>query len=144
MFIVGAILKQQGWRMAWLHLLIVLGIFSMGCGEQILFQRFEKGMWSNYIHLNELKTGMHTAEVAGIMGPPGIREEGDYRGGRYVIYFYLTHSMDFPDSDTVRNGFTPLVFKNDRLVGIGRRDYRMAVDRPEQEGAPNLPWKRTQ
>jgi len=130
--------------MAWLQLILVLGVLSAGCGEQILYQRFDKQMWSNYIHLNEVKPGMRTSEVVGIMGPPGVRESGEYRGGQYTIYFYLTHSMDFPDSDTVRNGYTPLVFQGDRLVGIGKRDYRQAVDRPEQETAPNLPWNRTQ
>ncbi len=130
--------------MAWLHLILVLGMVTIGCGEQVLYQRFEKKMWANYVHINEVKTGMRTSEVVGIMGPPGIRESGDYGGGHYTIYFYLTHSMDFPDSNTVRNGYTPLVFKNDRLVGIGKRDYRMAVDRPEQDSPPDLPWKRTQ
>ena len=130
--------------MAWLQLILALGVLSAGCGEQILYQRFDKQMWSNYIHLNEVKPGMRTSEVVGIMGPPGVRESGEYRGGQYTIYFYLTHSMDFPDSDTVRNGYTPLVFQGDRLVGIGKRDYRQAVDRPDQETAPNLPWNRTQ
>ena len=130
--------------MAWLRLLLVLGIFSAGCGEQVLYQRFEKNMWSNYIRLNDVKMGMATSEVVGIVGTPAIREDGDYRGGHYTFYFYLTHSMDFPDGNTVRNGYTPLVFKNDRLVGMGKRDYRQAVDRPEQETAPNLPWQRTQ
>jgi hypothetical protein len=80
------------------------------------------------------------------MGPPGISESGDYRAGHYTILFYLTHSMDFDESNTVRSGYTPLVFQNDRLVGIGRRDYRQAVDRTESEGVPrgNLPWSRTQ
>jgi hypothetical protein len=130
--------------MAWMRLLLVLGVFAVGCGETLLYQRFEKNMWSSYIRLNEVKPGMRTSEVVGIMGPPTIRESGDYRGGQYTIYFYLTHSMDFPESDTVRNGYTPLVFQNDRLVGIGKRDYRRAVDRPEAESAPNLPWSRTQ
>jgi outer membrane protein assembly factor BamE (lipoprotein component of BamABCDE complex) len=130
--------------MPWLHLVLVLGLFSAGCGE-VVYQRFEKNMWSNYVHLNELKRGMTREEVVGIMGPPGIREDGDYHGGHYVIYFYLTHSMDFEESNTVRNGYTPLVFQDNRLVGIGKRDYRQAVDRPESEGVPkiNLPWGRT-
>jgi outer membrane protein assembly factor BamE (lipoprotein component of BamABCDE complex) len=130
--------------MAWLHLLVILGMFSVGCGGQVLYQRFEKNMWSNYIRLNEVKQGMHTSEVVGIMGAPGIREEGDYRGGHYSIFFYLTHSMDFPGSNTVRNGYTPLVFKNDVLMGMGKRDYRLAVDRPGEDATPNLPWTRTQ
>ena len=124
--------------MIWLRLLLLLGIFSAGC-EHVLYQRFEKDMWSNYVHLNQLHPGMNRAEVVGIMGQPGIREEGDYRGGHYVIYFYLTHSMDFDDSDTVRGGYTPLVFKGNKLVGIGKRDYRMAVDRPDVGNLPAPP-----
>jgi len=120
-------------------------MLATGC-EQVMYQRFEKSMWSNYIHLNELRTGMNKSEVLGIMGPPGIQESGDYRGGHYTILFYLTHSMDFEDSNTVRNGYTPLVFRDNRLVGIGKRDYRQAVDRPEAIEVPkiNLPWGRTQ
>ena len=133
--------------MAWLHLVLVLGMLTAGCG-QVAYQRFEKKMWSNYVHVNELKKGMTREEVLGIMGPPGIKESGDYQGGHYTMFFYLTHSMDFEESNTVRNGYTALVFKNDRLVGIGRRDYRGAVDAMESEsqGMPksSLPWGRTQ
>lgn len=131
--------------MAWLHLILLLGTLTVGC-DQILYQRFEKDMWANYVRLNEVKLGMTRSEVVGVVGPPGIKEEGDYRGGHYTIYFYLTHSMDFDESNTVRNGYTPLVFKSDRLVGIGKRDYLRAVDRPVQEGIPSstLPWGRTQ
>jgi hypothetical protein len=130
--------------MTWLSLLLVLGMLTGGCG-QVMYQRFEKKMWANYIHLNELKVGMTKPEVLGIMGPPGIEESGDYLGGHYTIDFYLTHSMDFEESNTVRNGYTPLVFKNHRLVGMGKRFYREAVDRPEEEQIPkgSLPWGRT-
>ena len=132
--------------MAWSYLILALGILTAGCGEQIMYQRFDKGMWSNYAHLNEVKIGMTKTEVLGIMGPPGTTESGDYRGGHYTVFFYLTHSMDFDESNTVRNGYTPLVFKSDRLIGIGKRDYRQAVDRPEAVGVPagSLPWSRTQ
>ncbi len=124
--------------MPWLRLLLILGIFSAGCTENVLYQRFEKDMWANYVHTNDLHLGMTRAEVTGIMGQPGIREEGDYRGGHYVYYFYLTHSMDFDDSNTVRGGYTPLVFQDNKLVGIGKRDYRMSVDRPDVGSLPNL------
>ncbi len=123
--------------MSWLRLILILGIFSAGCTEQVLYQRFEKDMWSNYVRLNDVHPGMTRAEVVGIVGQPGIKEEGDYRGGHYVYYFYLTHSMDFDDSNTVRGGYTPLVFKDNKLVAIGKREYRMSVDRPDVGGLPN-------
>ncbi len=130
--------------MAWLPILMAVGMLVAGCAEPVLYQRFDRQMWSSYINLNQVKKGMTREEVEGIMGPPGIKEEGDYRGGHYVFYFYLTHSMDFEESNTVRGGYTPLVFKEDRLVGIGKREYRMAVERPEDGRFPGLPWYRTQ
>ncbi len=125
--------------MAWMRLLLLLALLTAGCTEHVLYQRFEKDMWSNYVRLNEVHLGMSKPEVVGIMGQPGIREEGDYRGGHYTIYFYLTHSMDFPDSSTVRGGYTPLVFKENKLVGIGKLDYRQAVDRPDMGSLPTPP-----
>jgi len=126
--------------MSWLFLLLVLGMFSPGC-EPVLYQRFNKPMWATFIHLQGVKLGMSKSEVTGIMGEPGIQEEGDYRGGHYTFYFYLTHDMDFEDSNTVRGGYTPLVFKGDRLVGIGKRDYRGDVDRRDEGPFPGLPWE---
>ena len=132
--------------MSWLPLILILGMLSAGCSEHVLYQRFEKDMWSNFVHVNELHLGMTKSEVLGLMGPPGTTESGDYRGGHYTVFFYLTHSMDFDESNTVRGGYTPRVFKSDRLIGIGKRDYRQAVDRPDAEGMPagTLPWSRTQ
>lgn len=125
--------------MSWLHLILLLVTLTAGCSEHVLYQRFEKDMWSNYMRLNEVHLGMSKAEVVGIMGQPGTKEDGDYRGGRYSIYFYLTHSMDFDNSNTVRGGYTPLVFKDNKLVGIGKLDYRRAVDRPDVGSYPSPP-----
>ncbi len=126
--------------MLWICLLLVLGMFSPGC-ENIAHQSLSKDVWANYVHLNQVTPGMTKAQVEGVMGPPGIREEADYPGGHYVFYFYRTSRMDFEDSDTVRNGFTPLVFKGDRLVGIGKRDYQRAVGTPTPGKFPYLPWE---
>jgi len=127
--------------MAWLRLALALGLLVAGC-DSILYPRFEKSMWSSYIQSQELKLGMSMSEVEGVMGIPNIREAGDYRGGHYVFWFYLTHSMDYQGGETVRNGYTPLVFQNGRLEGIGRRAYKAAVERPEGAEAPDDPWKR--
>ena len=109
-----------------------------------MYQRFEKNMWSSYYPPKRSEAGDAHLRGGGHHGTAGDSGIGEYRDGHYTIYFYLTHSMDFPESDTVRNGYTPLVFQNDRLVGIGKRDYRHAVEPPEAETAPNLPWPRTQ
>lgn len=125
--------------MKWLYLLLVLGMFAPGCGEPILYQKFDKAIWANYIHSNQLKPGMTKLEVTGLMGQPQIKEEADYSGGHYTFYFYRTHDMDFEGFNTVRGGYTPLVLKGDRLVGIGKRDYYRATDRYVEEEFPGLP-----
>ena len=127
-----------------LCLALALSLMTWGCAEQVLTQWPRQAIFSNYFRLQEVKRGMSRSEVEGIMGQPMIKEEGDYRGGHYVFYLYRTHNMDFEGSETVRGGFTPLVFQKDRLVGLGKRDYRMAVERPYGEESPDLPWKRTQ
>ncbi|MEW6658633.1 MAG: DUF3192 domain-containing protein [Thermodesulfobacteriota bacterium] len=128
--------------MAWLQIILALGMLLTGC-DTMLYPRFEKAMWTSYIHLQDVRPGMSMGEVEGIMGPPQIKEEGDYVGGRYVFYFYLTHSMDYEGGETVRNGYTPLVFQRSRLVGMGKKAYRAAVDRPEPTEAPADPYRRT-
>jgi len=126
--------------MAWLQIILALALLLTGC-DQVVYPRFEKAMWSSYIKMQDVHTGMSTAEVEATLGPPQIREEGDYRGGHYVFYFYLTHSMDYEGGETVRSGYTPLVFQHNRLQGIGRRYYRAAVDRPDSPDRPDDPYK---
>jgi len=109
--------------------------------ESVLYPRIEPEMWSSYVRLQDLKKGMSKSEVLGIMGPPRTKEEGTYARGSYSFFFYQTHSMDYDGSETVRGGFTPLVFQGDTLVGIGRRAYRMAVDRPDAGGMQYFPWE---
>ena len=108
--------------------------------ETVLYPRIEPEMWSSYVRLQDLKKGMSKSEVLGIMGPPRTREEGTYARGSYSFFFYQTHSMDYDGSDTVRGGYTPLVFQGDTLMGIGRRAYRMAVDRPDASSVTYFPW----
>ena len=122
---------------------IVLGLLvgAAGCAD-MLFPRFDKKMWGTYMHLNQVSEGMSRSEVVGVMGPPQIKEEGDYRTGHYVVFYYLTHDMDSEGSGTMRGGYTPLVLKNDRVVGIGKRAYYQATDQlGYTEEYPGLPWK---
>ncbi len=130
--------------MAWVWFIVALGMLgAAGCEDTILYQRFDRQMWSNYINLNQVHKGMSQREVEAQVGPPRVKEEGDYQGGHFVFYFYHTHSMDQEGSNTVRGGFTPLVFKGDRLVGIGAREYKMATDQfPYADEMPDSPWKR--
>lgn len=119
--------------MPWLSLALILFTLALGCEGRILTQWPRQEIFSAYVKYQGVKLGMTREEVEGIMGPPHTREEGEYRGGRFVLYFYRTHNMDYPESGTVRGGYTPLVFQHDRLVGKGKRDYLKAVDRPWSE-----------
>ena len=92
--------------MVWLQIFLVLGLLLTGC-DRVLFPRFEKSMWSSYIQMQDLKLGMSMEEVQGIMGSPAIKEEGDYRGGHYVFWFYLTHSMDYEGGEPCATAIRP-------------------------------------
>ena len=115
--------------MSWLLLLAISVTLAFGCGGRVLTQWPQKQIFAENFRQNQVRLGMSLDEVRAIMGPPQVQEEGDFRGGRFVLYFYRTHNMDFEGSDTVRGGFTPFIFQNNMLVGKGRRDYLRAVDR---------------
>ena len=66
--------------MALLQIVLILSLLTAGCGGGVLYQRFDKSMWANFVHLNQVSRGMTRAEVEGIMGPPQIKEEGDFQG----------------------------------------------------------------
>jgi hypothetical protein len=115
--------------MSWLALLLIIVPLAWGCGGRILTQWPQKQIFSEYFRQQEVKLGMSRDEVESIMGPPQIHEEGDYGGGHFLLYFYRTHNMDYPESGTIRGGYTPFIFQNNRLVGKGSRAYYQAVDR---------------
>jgi hypothetical protein len=116
--------------MSWLlSLLLIVVPLAWGCGGKILTQWPQKQIFSEYFRQQQVNIGMSREEVEAIMGPPQIQEEGDYGGGTFLLYFYRTHNMDYPESGTVRGGFTPFIFQNNRLVGKGSRAYFKAVDR---------------
>jgi len=125
--------------MPWLPLALFLVILAVGCEGRILTQWPRQEIFSSYVKYQGVKLGMTREEVEGIMGPPQTREEGDYRRGHFVFSFYRTHNMDYPESGTVRGGYTPFIFQDDRLVGKGKRDYLKAVDRPWSEDSAPAP-----
>ena len=107
------------------------------CSEKVLYPRIDPGMWSSYFQLQEIRTGMTKQEVISRMGPPRVTEEGGKSGETFL--FYQTHNMDSEGSETLRGGLTPLVFKDDRLVGSGKRAYNRAMAFPSKD-ATALPF----
>jgi len=120
---------------------VLLGLLMSGCGETILTQWPKEAIFNQYFRLQDVKLGMSRQEVESIMGPPPVREDGDFSRGHFTFYFYRTHNMDYEGSETVRGGYTPLVFQKDALVGLGRRDYRQAADRHLITDLQSGPWK---
>ena len=120
--------------MPWLSLLVILVFLVCGCGGGIQTQWPQKQIFTEYFRQQDVKLGMSRMEVEAIMGAPQIQEEGDFRGGRFLLYFYRTHNMDYPESGTVKGGYTPFIFQNNILVGKGSRAYLKAVDRSSWSG----------
>ena len=118
---------------------LLLTAFLPAC-EKVLYPRIESSMWSSYFQLQEVKPGMTRNEVVARMGPPRVVEEGGKTGESFL--FYQTHNMDSEGSETIRGGLTPLVFKGDRLVGVGQRAYNRAMAFPVKD-ATNLPYELT-
>jgi outer membrane protein assembly factor BamE (lipoprotein component of BamABCDE complex) len=129
--------------MYWISILLICGLLAGGCAEHIQTQLPQQGTFNTFFRMQNVRAGMSRNEVEAVMGPPQIREEGDYRRGHFVFYFYRTHSMDMAGSNTVRGGYTPLVFQGDYLVGMGTRAYLRAVDRPWMEPVEKSPWQRS-
>jgi len=129
--------------MSWLPVLVVLSLLFSGCGDTVLTQLPRQDIFRDYFRLQDVRLGMSRPEVEAIMGAPHTREEGDYRQGHFIFYFYRTHNMDYEGSETVRGGYTPLIFQKDVLVGLGRRDYFRAVDRPWGSEGTAPSWQRS-
>ncbi len=125
--------------MPWLSVLVIVVSLVCGCGGRIQTQWPQKQIFNEYFRQQQVKLGMSRMEVESIMGAPQIQEEGDFRGGRFLLYFYRTHNMDYAESDTVKGGYTPFIFQNNRLVGKGSRAYFQAVDRSAWSGEVAAP-----
>jgi outer membrane protein assembly factor BamE (lipoprotein component of BamABCDE complex) len=117
--------------------LVLLIVFLTGCAEKVLYPRFEQSIWSSYFQMQEVSPGMTKQEVIARMGPPKVVEEGNRSG--YSVLFYQTHNMDKEGSNTIRGGLTPLVFKDDRLEGMGSRAYNRAMAFPNRD-ATTMPY----
>jgi hypothetical protein len=120
--------------------LVLLMACLPACNEKVLYPRIEPTMWSSYFQLQDVRPGMTKQEVISRMGPPRVSEEGGRSGETFL--FYQTHNMDSEGSETIRGGLTPLVFKDDRLVGVGQRAYNRAMAFPSRD-ATTLPYELT-
>ena len=121
-----------------LYLVLLIDLFACVCVKECCIPVFDTSMWSSYFQLQEIRLGMTKQEVIAKMGPARVVEEEGGKSGESFL-FYQTHNMDTEGSETIRGGLTPLVFKNDRLVGIGQRAYNRAMEFPRKD-ANTLPY----
>ena len=65
-----------------------------------------------------LALGTTRTEVIDLMGTPNASEAFSRDGVEYRVLFYRTHHRH-SDGDTTRDETTPLIFKDDNLIGWG-------------------------
>jgi len=74
---------------------------------------------SNLRHINNLNLGMERSAILAQMSSPAFTEAFQSKdGNNYTILFYRTH-RSHGDGKTTKDETTPLVFKNDKLIGWG-------------------------
>ncbi|MGD2271203.1 MAG: DUF3192 domain-containing protein [Desulfobacterales bacterium] len=80
-------------------------------------------LYQNQKNLMQLKKGLVKEEVINVMGQPDFHEayESLY-GNTFIILYYHTHRNRF-DGKITKDECTPVVIKNDRLVGWGNDFY---------------------
>ncbi len=72
--------------------------------------------------IDKLNPGMVFSDIRHSMGNPDFKEVFDNNGDKMVVLFYRTDSVK-SDGVTSKDECTPLVFKNDKLVGWGQKAY---------------------
>jgi len=68
--------------------------------------------------ISELVIGAERSTVSMRLGTPNFSEAFVKEGEEYSILFYRTHHSE-SDGETKKDETTPLIFKNDKLIGWG-------------------------
>ncbi len=107
-------------------LIALLTVASTGCvyinGERIGHQDWKEEQRLNSELISQLDMGMERSTVVGKLGTPADSEAFENNGEEHRVLFYRTrHTLS--DGRTTRDETTPLVFKNDVLVGWGDAVY---------------------
>lgn len=85
---------------------------------------WEKREYNNRKHISNLENNTHFEDVVRKMGVADFTEMYKKDDGTYRVLFYRTQrAMD--DGVTTKEECTPLVFKNDRLIGWGDTAYEL-------------------
>ena len=80
------------------------------------WQKIER---ENRANIANLTLGATYASVVTVMGQADFSEAFETGGHQYQILFYRTHRVD-SDGETTKDETTPLVFKDQQLIGWGQ------------------------
>jgi hypothetical protein len=109
-----------------LGLVALLSIAATGCvyvnGENVGIDDWKKEQRVNREEISNLEIGMTRGAVVNRLGTPSDSEAFSHEGEEVRVLFYRTRHKN-SDGETSRDETTPLVFKNDLLLGWGDGVY---------------------
>ena len=104
----------------------LLSVAATGCvyvnGEKINTDDWKDTQEVNRSAISELDLGLSTQAVKDQLGAPSDSEAFMDDGEEVRVLFYRT-SRKHADGETTRDETTPLIFKNDQLIGWGTKVY---------------------
>lgn len=104
----------------------LLALGASGCvyidGEYVNRDDWRQTEQDNRQFISKLDLGMQRSEVLEMLGTPADSEAFSHAGEQVRVLFYRTR-WKHGDGETSRDETTPLVFKNDLLIGWGETVY---------------------
>lgn len=105
---------------------LLLAAITTGCvyvnGDKINTDDWKATQATNREAISQLDMGLSTQAVKDQLGAPADSEAFMDGGDEVRVLFYRT-TLPHADGETTRDETTPLVFRNDQLVGWGQRVY---------------------
>lgn len=98
--------------------MLLTGCIVVGGLDGLDESEWHSGSSENRRIISELEIGADRRSVVERLGAPHMSEASVKNGDEFRILFYRTKHRHF-DADTSKDETTPLVFKNDKLIGWG-------------------------
>jgi hypothetical protein len=109
-----------------LCLVAILSLAATGCvyvnGKNVNLDDWQEVQQDNRELISQLDIGMQRSAVIQKLGTPSDSEAFSHDGEEVRVLFYRTQRKH-ADGETSRDETTPLVFKNDILIGWGDSVY---------------------
>jgi hypothetical protein len=109
-----------------LFLIALLSLSASGCvfidGEYVSHDDWRADQRDNREAISRLELGELRIAVVEKLGTPADSEAFDHDGEEVRVLFYRTQHKH-SDGETTRDETTPLIFRNDRLIGWGQTLY---------------------